>query len=82
VCSNADAGAFMKLVIHAHALRNEPLSQAITGHFDERGGTIGRSDTNTLTLPDPERHVSRLQAEVLFVGQAFSIRNVGSANAI
>ena len=72
----------MKLVIHAHALRNEPLSQAITGHFDERGGTIGRSDTNTLALPDPERHVSRLQAEVLFSGQAFSIRNVGSANAL
>ena len=72
----------MKLVIHAHALRNEPLSQAITGHFDERGGTIGRSDTNTLSLPDPERHVSRLQAEVLFAGHAFSIRNVGSANPI
>ena len=72
----------MKLVIHAHALKNEPLSQPITGHFDERGGTIGRSDTNTLTLPDPERHVSRLQAEVLHANQAFSIRNVGSANAI
>jgi FHA domain-containing protein len=72
----------MKLVIHAHALKNESLSQAITGHFDERGGTIGRSDTNTLTLPDPERHVSRLQAEVLFAGRAFSIRNVGSANPI
>ena len=72
----------MKLVIHAHALKNESLSQAITGHFDERGGTIGRSDTNTLTLPDPERHVSRLQAEVLFAERAFSIRNVGSANPI
>ncbi len=72
----------MKLVIHAHALKNESLTQAITGHFDERGGTIGRSDTNTLTLPDPERHVSRLQAEVVFAGKAFSIRNVGSANPI
>ena len=72
----------MKLVIHAHTLKNEPMSQAITAQFDERGGTIGRSDTNTLTLPDPERHVSRLQAEVLFAGQGFSIRNVGSANAI
>jgi len=72
----------MKLVIHAHALKKEPLSQALTGQFDERGGTIGRSDTNTLTLPDPERHVSRLQAEVIFAGSAFSIRNVGSANPI
>src|SRR5687768_9676613 len=72
----------MKLVIRAHSLKNEPLSQAITGHFDVGGGTIGRSDSNTMTLPDPERHVSRLQAEVCFVDGAFSIRNVGSANPI
>lgn len=72
----------MHLVIRAHTLKSETLSQAITGHFDERGGTIGRSDTNTLTLPDPERHISRLQAEVWFSNGGFSIRNVGSANAI
>jgi len=72
----------MNLVIRAHSLKTENLSQAITGHFDERGGTIGRSDTNTLTLPDPERHISRLQAEVWFSNGSFSIRNVGSANAI
>ncbi|MBL0726367.1 type VI secretion system-associated FHA domain protein TagH [Piscinibacter sp. HJYY11] len=72
----------MHLVIRAHTLKGETLSQAITGHFDERGGTIGRSDTNTLSLPDPERHISRLQAEVWFNNGGFSIRNVGSANAI
>jgi FHA domain-containing protein len=72
----------MNLVIRAHTLKSETLSQAITGYFDERGGTIGRSDTNTLTLPDPERHISRLQAEVWFANGSFSIRNVGSANAI
>ena len=72
----------MNLVIQAHTLKNEPLSQPITGRFDERGGTIGRSDTNTLALPDPERHISRLHAEVWFNDGGFSIRNVGSANAI
>jgi FHA domain-containing protein len=72
----------MNLVIQAHTLKNEPLSQPITGRFDERGGTIGRSDTNTLALPDPERHISRLHAEVWFSNGSFSIRNVGSANAI
>ncbi len=72
----------MHLVIRAHTLKGETLSQAITGHFDERGGTIGRSDTNPLSLPDPERHISRLQAEVWFSNGGFSIRNVGSANAI
>jgi FHA domain-containing protein len=72
----------MHLVIRAHTLKGETLSQAITGRFDERGGTIGRSDTNTLSLPDPERHISRLQAEVWFSNGGFAIRNVGSANAI
>ena len=72
----------MNLVIRAHSLKTESLSQPIAGHFDERGGTIGRSDTNTLALPDPERHISRLQAEVWFSNGSFSIRNVGSANAI
>lgn len=72
----------MNLVIQAHTLKNEPLSQPITGRFDERGGTIGRSDTNTLALPDPERHISRLHAEVWFSNGAYAIRNVGSANAI
>ncbi|KNZ33842.1 MAG: hypothetical protein AD742_03675 [Methylibium sp. NZG] len=72
----------MKLVIHAHTLKNESLLEAITGHFDDRGGTIGRAISTTLTLPDPDRHVSRLQAEVQFSGRTFSIRNVGSANPI
>ena len=72
----------MNLVIQAHTLKNEPLSQPITGRFDVRGGTIGRADTNTLSLPDPERHISRLHAEVWFSNGSFSIRNVGSANPI
>ncbi len=72
----------MNLVIRAHTLKTETLSQPITGQFDERGGTIGRSDTNTLALPDPERHISRLQAEIWFSEGSFAIRNVGSANSI
>ena len=72
----------MRLVIRASSLSREVLSQSIVGEFDERGGTIGRSDSNTMTLPDPERHVSRLQAELTFSSGAFSVRNVGSSNPI
>jgi FHA domain-containing protein len=72
----------MRLVIRAQKLNHDPLSQAILGEFDERGGTIGRSDSNTMTLPDPERHVSRLQAEVTFAAGSFSLRNVGGSNPI
>ncbi len=72
----------MNLVIRAQTLNDRPLSQAIVGCFDLKGGTIGRSDTNTMALPDPERHISRLQAEVSAQGGGFSIRNSGAANAI
>ncbi len=72
----------MNLVIRAQTLNDQPLSQAIVGCFDLKGGTIGRSDTNTMALPDPERHISRLQAEVSARDGAFLIRNSGAANAI
>ena len=72
----------MNLVIRAQTLNDQPLSQAIVGCFDLKGGTIGRSDTNTMALPDPERHISRLQAEVSARDGGFSIRNSGAANAI
>jgi FHA domain-containing protein len=72
----------MNLVIRAVSLAGAPLSQSITGYFDTRGGTIGRSDTNTMALPDPERHISRLQAEVWHANGNYMVRNVGTANAI
>lgn len=72
----------MNLVLRALTLNDQPLSQAIVGCFDVKGGTIGRSDTNTMTLPDPERHISRLQAEVIAQGSEFHVRNAASANAI
>ncbi len=72
----------MNLVIRAQTLNDQPLSQAIVGCFDLKGGTIGRSDTNTMALPDPERHISRLQAEVSTRDGGYSIRNSGAANAI
>jgi len=55
----------MHLVIRAHTLKSETLSQAITGVFDERGGTIGLHGGNLLVLPDPEQLVSRVHARVM-----------------
>jgi type VI secretion system FHA domain protein len=34
--------------------------------FDELGGCIGRAATNKLILPDPERTISRVQAQIVF----------------
>jgi FHA domain-containing protein len=72
----------MTLTLVAVSLNDQPLSQPITAVFDARGGTIGRADHNTMALPDPQRHVSRLQAEVVAHGTTFLIRNVGAANPI
>ncbi|CDS48412.1 Uncharacterized protein ImpI/VasC [Polaromonas sp. CG9_12] len=72
----------MHLVIRAQSPHHASASQPIVAEFDERGGTIGRSDSNTMTLPDPARHVSRLQAEVSCAAGMYSLRNVGNANPI
>ena len=54
----------MTLTLRAVSLNEQPLTQPISAHFDAKGGTIGRHDDNTLALPDPERHISRRQAEI------------------
>lgn len=72
----------MILTLTAVSLNDRPLMPALSARFDEHGGTIGRADHNTLALPDPDRFISRLQAEVVASGSSFLIRNVGSANAI
>jgi FHA domain-containing protein len=72
----------MSMTLRAVSLNDQPLSQPITARFDDNGGTIGRADHNTLALPDPERHISRRQAEIRGGAAGYIIRNIGSANPI
>ncbi len=72
----------MNLTLVAVSLNEQPLSQPITAVFDRRGGTLGRADHNTMALPDPQRHISRLQAEIVAHGPHYIIRNVGASNPI
>src|SRR4051812_47202378 len=72
----------MTLTLRAVSLNDLPLSQPITAQFDRRGGTIGRADHNTMALPDPQRHISRHQAEIIAGRSGYTIKNVGSANPI
>ena len=58
------------------------MSQPLIGRFDERGGTLGRSDQATFTLPDPERMISRVQAQVLHNDDLYWIENVSAASPI
>jgi FHA domain-containing protein len=57
---------------------NAPADGALSAGFDELGGTIGRADTNHLVLPDPERTISRVAAQVVFRNGAFAIVDRGS----
>ena len=72
----------MILTLLAVSLNDQALSRPISARFDTHGGTIGRADHSTLALPDPERVISRKQAEVVFTGAGFIIRNTGAANPI
>ncbi|MBB3193260.1 type VI secretion system-associated FHA domain protein TagH [Roseateles terrae] len=72
----------MTLTLRAVSLNDLPLTQPITAEFGPQGGTIGRADGNTLALPDPERHISRQQAEIRASGTGYVIFNIGSANPI
>jgi type VI secretion system FHA domain protein len=46
--------------------------------FDERGGSIGRLDSNDWTLPDAEKFVSSRHAAVRFSGDAFYLEDTST----
>ncbi len=58
------------------------MDPPLAAEFDETGGTIGRSPTNQLVLPDPDKHISRVQAGIVFRGGNYLIINQGSVNPV
>ena len=64
--------------ISVASYNNTPNTQGLAFTFDELGGTIGRADTNQLVLPDPERSISRVHAQVVFRNGRFSLIDKGS----
>ena len=60
------------------AFNDTPTDGTLQVHFDELGGSIGRADSNQLVLPDPERMISRVAAQVVYRNGAFAIVDRGS----
>jgi type VI secretion system FHA domain protein len=60
---------------------NGAPSDGRSASFDELGGSIGRADTNQLVLPDPERSISRVHAQVVFRNGGYALVDRGS-NAV
>lgn len=71
-----------ELVISVQGLAGEAAGGQLRARFDEHGGSIGRADDNTLVLPDPRRHISRHQADIVFEGGVFQIVNAAQSNPI
>jgi FHA domain-containing protein len=55
-----------------------PLPSPLSAQFDELGGTIGRADNNQLVLPDPERTISRVHAQIAFRNGDYAVVDRGS----
>lgn len=55
-----------------------PSDIPLSASFDELGGTIGRADTNQLVLPDPDRAISRVHAQIVFRAGGFAVVDRGS----
>ena len=64
--------------ISVASYNNAPSTQVLAFTFDELGGTIGRGDSNQLILPDPERSISRVHAQVVYRNGRFSLIDKGS----
>jgi FHA domain-containing protein len=70
------------LVIRAVSFKGRPLGGELTARFGEAGGTIGRGDTSTLVLPDPERYISRTHATISFQAGGFIVTDNGTKNPV
>ncbi|RYF42966.1 MAG: type VI secretion system-associated FHA domain protein TagH [Comamonadaceae bacterium] len=62
------------IILDLISLDGKPLN-GLSRRFEGEGGTIGRDEGNTLSLPDSHRRVSRLHAAIGFPGGVATITN-------
>ncbi len=70
------------LTIRAVSFKGRPLDRELTARFEEAGGTIGRGESNTLVLSDPERFISRTHATISFQAGGYLITDTGTKNPV
>ena len=68
--------------IYAQSYNGQPASADLRCVFGAEGGTFGRGNDNQLPLPDPARHVSRVQGRVRWDGVRYWIANTSDANPL
>jgi len=70
------------LTIRAVSFKGRPLDRELVARFEEAGGTIGRGESNTLVLADPERFISRTHATIAFQAGGYVITDTGTKNPV
>jgi len=70
------------LTIRAVSFKGRPLDREVTARFEGAGGTIGRGESNTLVLADPERFISRTHATISFQAGGYVITDTGTKNPV
>ena len=61
----------MSLTLNVLSFKNQPITGIPTVFIGNAGGSIGRSDDNTLMLPDADKFVSRHHATIRFENSAY-----------
>jgi type VI secretion system FHA domain protein len=70
------------LTIRAVSFKGRPLDRELVARFEGAGGTIGRGESNTLVLADPERFISRTHATISFQAGGYVITDTGTKNPV
>src|SRR5262245_509424 len=70
------------LTIRAVSFKGRPLDRELAARFEGAGGTIGRGESNTLVLADPERFISRTHATIAFQAGGYVITDTGTKNPV
>jgi type VI secretion system FHA domain protein len=70
------------LTIRAVSFKGRPLDRELVARFEGAGGTIGRGESNTLVLADPERFISRTHATISYQAGGYVITDTGTKNPV
>lgn len=68
----------MRLILRIISYKGLPPIDAMSTEFSQQGGSIGRKHGNTLVLADDEHIVSGRHAEIVFVNNGFTIKDVST----
>jgi FHA domain-containing protein len=68
------------LSLKARVIHLDGRHSDVDGWFGPGGGSIGRDAKCDMVLPDPDRRISRLQAQIIYADGQYAVRNASTSN--